>query len=62
MYCSRTRFRSGHSAAVHRSAQNALQIPALLYGAVSTHTARWFLFRYKQLSLPEGNIYLFCIA
>ena len=42
MYCYRTRFRSGRNAAVHRSAKDALQVPALLYGAYAIHTCRLF--------------------
>ena len=43
-YCYRTRFRSGRNAAVHRSAKDALQVPALLYGAYTIPVSRLLSF------------------
>ena len=49
-YCYRTRFRSGRNAAVHRSAKDALQVPALLYGAYTIPVSRLLSFH------PEKRI------
>ena len=62
MYCSRTRSRPGRSTAVHRSAQYALQIPVLLYGAVTTHTVCGFPSRNKQNFQTEGCAGMFSAA
>ena len=53
-YCYRTRFRSGRNAAVHRSAKDALQVPALLYGAYTIPVSR-LLYSHPEKRISNGR-------
>ena len=52
-YCYRTRFRSGRNAAVHRSAKDALQVPALLYGAYTIPVSRLLSFPSRKTNFKR---------